>query len=85
MLNEAITADEAFTCVSQPYWSQTTFPSNMNTKCKPAGFLQKRLRGLNLIGSSGVTPCINKSMSTSSNVASSNTGELELEDSYNYR
>ena len=44
VLNEVITADEAFTCVRQP-----------------AGFLQKRLRGLNLIGSGGVTPCINKS------------------------
>ena len=32
VLNEFITADEAFTCVSQPCWSQTTFPSNMNTK-----------------------------------------------------
>ena len=32
VLNEVITADEAFTCVSQPYWSQTFFPSNMNTK-----------------------------------------------------
>ena len=26
VLNIVITADEAFTCVSQPYWSQTTFP-----------------------------------------------------------
>ena len=32
VLNEVITADEAFTCVSQPYWSQAAFPSNMNTK-----------------------------------------------------
>ena len=32
VLNEVITVDEAFTCVSQPYWSQTTFPSNLNTK-----------------------------------------------------
>ena len=32
VFNEVITADEAFTCVSQLYWSQATFPSNMNTK-----------------------------------------------------
>ena len=32
VLNDVIIADEAFPCLSQPYWSQTTFPSNMNTK-----------------------------------------------------
>ena len=32
VFNEVIAADKAFTCVSQPYWSQAAFPSNMNTK-----------------------------------------------------
>ena len=32
VLKEVITADESFACESQLYLSQTTFPSNLNTK-----------------------------------------------------
>ena len=32
VLHEVITADEPFTCDRQLYLSQTTFPSNLNTK-----------------------------------------------------